>query len=259
MPSSNTYLGIDIGGTGVKGAPVHIKKGELKADRFRLDTPQPATPKAVAKTVQAVAEQFGWTGPIGLTVPARVRRGTVETAANIDPKWIGTKAAKLFQKATGCSCTVLNDADAAGLAEMAVGAARGKRDGKGVVLVLTVGTGIGSALFLDGHLVPNTELGHLWLAPEIGCIAEHYASNRVRTTNDMPWAMWAARLQVVLEHAEFVFSPDRIVIGGGVSRPDRWAEFGPLLKTQAKLVPAALQNNAGIVGAAIAAAQAREA
>ena len=256
MASRNIILGIDIGGTGVKGAPVHVKKGELNQERFRLSTPQPATPRLVAETVQAIAEHFGWNGPIGLTVPARVRRGTVETAANIDPKWIGTKAAKLFKKATGCPCTVLNDADAAGIAEMAVGAARGKRDGKGVVLVLTVGTGIGSALFLDGELVPNTELGHLWLAPEIGCVAEHYASNRVRTSNEMPWAMWATRLQTVLEHAEFIFAPDRIVIGGGVSRPDRWAEFGPLLRTNATLVPAALQNNAGIVGAAIAAKRA---
>lgn len=245
----NKALGVDIGGSGVKGAPVSLKRGELLTERYRIPTPQPATPKAVAATVAEIARHFDWTGPIGCTVPARVRHGIVETAANIDDSWIGTKAARLFRKKTGCLVAVMNDADAAGLAEMKYGAGKGRR---GVTLVLTFGTGIGSALFLDGRLVPNTELGHLKLKKEL--IAEHYASDRVREKNHLSWEKWAKRrVQPVLAHYEFILSPDLIIVGGGVSRPERWQQFSHILKTQARLVPAALGNEAGIVGAAIAA------
>lgn len=244
----NRALGIDIGGSGVKGAPVDLKQGILLTDRHRIPTPHPATPKAVAETVAAIAKHFEWTGPIGCTVPARVRKGVVETAANIDDSWIGTPAARLFKRKTGCLTAVMNDADAAGLAEMKYGAGKGK---KGVVLMLTIGTGIGSALFLDGKMVPNTELGHLQFGNKI---AEHHASDRVRETKGMRWEKWATkRLQPVLEHIEFILSPDLIIVGGGVSRPERWAEFGHLLDTKAKIVPAALSNEAGIVGAGLAA------
>ncbi len=241
-------LGIDVGGSGVKGAPVHLKRGALLADRFRLPTPQPATPEAVAETVAAVARKFAWDGPIGCTVPARVRQGIVETAANIDPSWIGTPAARLFRRHTGQPVAVLNDADAAGLAEVRFGAGRGER---GVALLLTFGTGIGSALFLDGRLVPNTEMGHLLLNNRD---AEDDAADAARERDGLSWEAWArTRVQPYLAHVEFLFAPDLLIVGGGVSRPDKWALFGPLLETRARLVPAALGNEAGIVGAAYAA------
>jgi len=241
-------LGIDIGGSGVKGAPVHLKRGELLAERFRIPTPRPATPKAVANTVAEIAKHFRWKGPIGCTVPGLVRDGVVEMASNLDPTWNGTHVARLIKKKTGCKVAVMNDADAAGLAEMKYGAGKGK---KGVVLLLTFGTGIGSALFLDGRLLPNTELGHLQIG---GQLAEDIAAHSVRETQDLEWDAWArGRVQEVIDHIEFLFSPDLIIIGGGASRPDRWAEFGHLLHTRAKLVPAALGNNAGIVGAGIVA------
>ncbi len=237
-------LGVDIGGTGIKGALVDTKRGELKGDRHRIPTPQPATPKAVAKTVQEIVEHFKWTGRMGCTVPALVRRGTVETAINIDPRWVGTDAEKLMRKKTGLLTVVLNDADAAGLAEVRFGAGKGV---EGTVVVITLGTGLGSALFVDGTLVPNTELGHLELD---GVILEHTAANSVRVREELPWEAWAGRVQVALDHIEFILSPDLVIIGGGVSRPERWNEFGHLLKTRAQLVPAALTNEAGIVGAA---------
>ncbi len=241
-------LGVDIGGSGVKGAPVHLKRGELMTERFRIDTPHPATPKAVANAVAEIAKFFEWKGPIGCTVPGLVRDGVVEVASNLDASWNGTPAAKLIAEKTGCRVAVVNDADAAGLAEVKYGAGKGE---KGVVLVLTFGTGIGSALFLDGRLVPNTELGHLQIG---GQLAEDLAAHSVREENELEWDVWArGHVQEVIDHVEFLFSPDLLIIGGGVSRPDRWAEFGHLLHTRARLVPAALGNNAGIVGAGIVA------
>lgn len=248
-PAASLVLGIDVGGTGIKGAPVDVRTGHLARPRWRAPTPQPATPEAVAGAVAALARHFGWSGPIGCTVPARVRRGIVETASNIDPTWIGTDAEALLAEATGRPVRVLNDADAAGLAEVRFGAAR---DQPGTVLVLTLGTGIGSALFVDGRLVPNTELGHLELD---GHVLEHRVSNGARRREELPWTTWAARLQRALDHLEFVLAPDLIVIGGGVSRPARWTAFGPLLRTRARLVPARLENEAGLVGAAWAAHQ----
>ena len=243
-------LGVDIGGSGIKGAPVDTKKGVLVADRVRIPTPQPATPQACAETVCQIMEQVGWKKPIGCTIPGRVVRGVVQTAANIDDAWIGTNAEKLFSKTCGVPVAVLNDADAAGLAEVAFGAGRGK---KGTVLMLTLGTGIGSALFTDGHLVRNTEFGHVKFDKRI---AEHVAADSIRTKEHLTWERWAKRrVQPVLEMYEFLLSPDLIIIGGGVSKPERWGAFSPFLKTKATLVPAKLGNEAGIVGAAVAARQ----
>ena len=241
-------LGIDIGGSGIKGAPVHAKKGHLLQDRYRIPTPQPATPKAVAETVREIMRATEWDGPVGCTVPGRVVGGVVETAANIDGSWAGTDAAKLFKKTCGVPFVVLNDADAAGLAEVRFGAGRKQ---KGTVLLLTFGTGIGSALFTDGHLVPNTELGHVRFDHRI---AEHVAADSVRSKEHLTWERWARRrVQPVLEMYEFLFSPDLLIIGGGVSKPERWEVFSPFLHTKAALRPAALGNQAGIVGAAVAA------
>jgi polyphosphate glucokinase len=237
-------LGVDIGGSGIKGALVDVRRGELAEKRLRIPTPQPATPEAVVGTVAEIVKHFKWKGRLGCTIPARVRRGVVETATNIDDAWIGTDLEKMIGKRIGLRCAVLNDADAAGVAEVRFGAGKGK---KGVVLVLTLGTGIGSALFIDGDLVPNTEFGHLrWK----GDIIERWAANSVREQNEMSWEAWAERVQDTLDHVEHLLAPDRIIIGGGVSRQKRWQEYAHLLTTHAKLVPAALTNEAGIVGAA---------
>ena len=242
--SPKIVLGVDIGGTGVKGALVNIKKGELVEDRYRIPTPQPATPEAVAATVAEIVQHFKWKGRLGCTIPARVRRGTVETATNIDKAWIGTNAQKLIGKATGLRCTALNDADAAGIAEARFGAGKGK---KGTVVLLTFGTGVGSAVIVDGDLVPNTELGHMrWK----GEIVEKWSANSVREREEMAWEEWAERVQDTLDYVETILAPDLLIIGGGVSRQKRWTEYSHLLKTRAKLKPAALTNEAGIVGAA---------
>lgn len=238
-------LGIDIGGTGIKGAVVDTKKGHLVTDRLRLPTPQPATPDAVAATVAAIAGHFEWTGAIGCTFPGVVRGGTIHTAANVDHAWLGVDASQVFGKATGRPVTVLNDADAAGLAETAHGAAR-KCDG--AVMVLTLGTGIGSALLIGGRLVPNTELGHLWLR---GDDAEKWAAASVRERLELDWDEWAARVDDYVRLVERLFWPDLFVIGGGVAKKaDR---FLPKLTCTTPVVPARLQNAAGIVGAAMAA------
>ena len=241
-------LGIDIGGSGIKGAPVHAKKGEMLTDRHRIPTPKPATPEACAEVVREVMAFHGWEKPVGVTVPGRVVGGVVETAANIDDSWKGADAEKLFRKALGVPVTVLNDADAAGIAEVQFGAGRGA---EGTTLLLTFGTGIGSALFTNGHLVRNTELGHVRYDKRI---AEHFAADSVRTKDHLSWERWAKRrVQPVLEMYEFLLAPDLLIIGGGVSKPGKWEGFSHLLTTKARLVPAALGNEAGIVGAAYAA------
>ena len=225
-------LGIDIGGSGIKGAPVHTKKGALLADRYRIPTPQPATPKAVAETVREVMKATEWTGPIGCTVPGRVVKGVVETAANIDGSWAGTDAARLFKRTCDVPVAVLNDADAAGLAEVRFGAGRKQ---KGTVLLLTFGTGIGSALFTDGVLVRNTELGHVRFDHRV---AEHVAADSVRSREHLTWERWAKRrVQPVLEMYEFLLAPDLLIIGGGVSKPERWAAFRPVPDDQGQAGP----------------------
>ncbi|MFT3852589.1 MAG: ROK family protein [Ilumatobacteraceae bacterium] len=243
--AGNIVLGIDVGGSGVKGAPVDTTTGELTAERFRVETPQPSTPAAVAKVVAEVAAHFDWHGPIGATMPGVVKGGTLLTAANIDKSWIGTNAAELFGTATGCPVTVLNDADAAGLAEMRFGAGKGR---DGVVVMITLGTGIGCAVFNDGVLLPNTELGHLQVD---GHDAETRASARTRDEKKLSFKKWGKRVDRYLDVLDALLWPDLIIVGGGVSR--KAEKFFPYLSTRAELVPAALQNEAGIVGAAITA------
>jgi polyphosphate glucokinase len=242
-------LGIDVGGSGIKGALVDTKKGKLVADRIRIPTPKPALPEAVNDKIAKLVKQFKYEGPIGVGFPAIVLDGVVRSAANVADEWIGFQGAKAMSKITGSKVTLLNDADAAGLAEMHFGAGRKRR---GVVMVLTLGTGIGSALFVDGHLVPNTEFGHLYLRKS-KVDAENYASDRVRAAEKLTWEAWAARLDSYLRHLDFIFSPDLIILGGGVSK--REDKFIPHLTVNAKVVPAQLRNEAGIVGAAMAAAE----
>ena len=240
-------LGIDIGGSGIKGALVDVQSGALVSERLRLETPQPATPEAVAKTVAELVHLFNWRGTVGCGFPAVISNGIAKTAANIDAGWIGTDAAKLLSETTDCPCSVINDADAAGLAEMRFGCAR---DRSGTVLVLTLGTGIGSALFYNGSLYPNSELGHLQMK---NGIAEHYTSAAVRKNEDLSWKGWAKRLNKFLAQVERLFSPELIVLGGGVSR--KHEKFFPYLQVAAELLPAELRNQAGIVGAACFAAE----
>lgn len=238
-------LGIDIGGSGIKGAPVDLKKGEFAEPRLKILTPQPATPDAVADVVDQIVDHFAeqtGSSPIGVTVPAVVIRGTVLSAANIDPTWLNTDAKALIQKHTGRAVTVLNDADAAGLAEMHYGAAKGVQ---GVVILTTLGTGIGSALISDGKLVPNTELGHLEID---GYDAERRAASSVKVTEKLSWDEYVERLQVYYSTIEKLFSPELIVVGGGISKDAD--KFLPKLKLRASIVPAQLRNSAGIIGAA---------
>ncbi len=243
-------LGIDIGGSGIKGALVDVKRGELVAARYRLRTPQPSTPEAVGKTVLKVVKHFGWTGPVGCTFPAVVKRGVVYSAANVDSSWIGVDGKRLLEEKTGCPVRLINDADAAAMAEMRFGAGRGRR---GVVFLLTFGTGIGTAIFVDGVLVPNTELGHIEvrLKGRASVEAEEYASDRIRKAEKLRWRKWAARMSEYLCYLEDLFSPDLFIVGGGVSK--KHDRFLPLLDTRTEVVPAELLNEAGIVGAALAA------
>jgi len=241
-----TILGIDIGGSGIKGAPVDLDTGTLTAERFRLETPRGGAPDDVFPVLAEVINHFPGDGPVGVTFPGVVVRGVIKTAANLDKNWIGVDAETVFTELVHRPVTVLNDADAAGVAEMAFGAGR---DRKGTVLLFTFGTGIGSALFRDGDLVPNTELGHLELH---GKDAELRASDRAREENDLSWSKWASRVDEYLDHIEMLFSPDLIIVGGGVSKKaEKWMSE---LSVKAEIVPAALLNNAGIVGAAMAAA-----
>ncbi|MEU3611311.1 polyphosphate--glucose phosphotransferase [Streptomyces sp. NPDC006872] len=243
-------FGVDIGGSGIKGAPVDLDKGDLAQERLKVLTPHPATPESVADGVKQVVEHFGWTGPVGLTFPGVVTGGsTIRTAANVDKSWIDTDARALFgERLGGLPVTMVNDADAAGVAEMAFGAGR---DRSGTVILLTFGTGIGSALFVDGVLVPNTELGHLELH---GHDAEKRASSKAKEDGELTWEHWAHRVQKYLDHVEMLFSPELFIIGGGVSRKSE--KFLPFIEgIKADIVPAQLQNNAGIVGAAMHAAK----
>ena len=238
-------LGIDIGGTGIKAAPVDTETGQLITERQKIQTPHPATPDAVMDVTARLVQDFRWTGPVGLTFPGVVVDGVVHTAANVDHSWISVDAAKAFEGATKLTATVLNDADAAGAAEMRFGAGKGAG---GTVLLLTFGTGIGSALFTDGVLVPNTEFGHIQIR---GKDAEKRASELAREERDLSWGDWAGRVDEYLAAVEALLSPGLIIIGGGISRKSE--KFLPLLTgLRARVVPAALQNDAGIVGAALA-------
>ena len=242
-------FGIDIGGSGIKGGLVDLETGELDGERLRIVTPQPSTPDAVADVVAEIVEKFGWTGPIGVTLPCVVKRGVALTAANVDKGWVDTDASALFAQRLGRSSddvVVLNDADAAGLAEIRYGAGK---DQSGVVVLLTFGTGIGSAVFLDGQLLPNTEFGHLEVD---GHDAEKRAAASVKEDKDLSWEEWTHRVSRYLSTLEDLIWPDLVIAGGGVSKKaDKWL---PLLKVRTRVVAAALKNEAGIVGAAAAAA-----
>jgi polyphosphate glucokinase len=243
-------FGIDIGGTGIKGAPVDVAAGKLLADRKKIETPHPALPDAVAAVVHDVVSSFDWSGPVGITFPGVVTDGATQTAANLDPAWFGLNARDLFAKATGNPVQVINDADAAGVAEMTFGAGVNV---KGTVLMLTFGTGIGSALFVDGTLVPNTEFGHIEIK---GHDAEKRASEHAKELHDMSWGKWAGRVEEYMQHMEALLSPDLFIIGGGISKESE--KFVPLLKgIRAKIVPATMLNDAGIVGAAMIGAQSK--
>jgi polyphosphate glucokinase len=244
--SSRRGFGVDVGGSGVKGGIVDLATGELIGERFKLPTPQPSTPDAVAKTIAAVVREFGWTDSLGVTYPGVVTDGTVRTAANVDKAWIGTNARDVISaELDGQTVTVLNDADAAGLAEEKFGAGK---DNSGVIVLLTFGTGIGSAVIHNGVLLPNTEFGHLEVG---GKEAEHRAASSVKERKDWSYERWTQEVTLVLTAIENAIWPDLFIAGGGISRKaDKWI---PLLKNRTPVVGAALQNTAGIVGAAMAA------
>lgn len=248
-PAASRALGIDVGGSGVKGGIVDLATGALVGERFKLLTPQPATPEAVSATIAQVAAHFDWTGPLGVTYPGVVVNGVVHTAANVDKAWLGCNVAEVISDALGGRpVTVLNDADAAGIAEMRFGAGRGQQ---GVVILLTFGTGIGSALIHRGVLLPNTEFGHLEVG---GKEAEHRAASSVKERKEWSYKRWAEEVTRVLVAVENALWPDLFIAGGGISRKaDRWL---PLLANRTPVVAAGLQNQAGIVGAAMAAAEA---
>jgi polyphosphate glucokinase len=237
-------LGIDIGGSSIKGAPVDTRQGILTKERLQIPTPSPATPDAVAETVVEIVRHFNWAGPIGCGLPAVIRNGIACTAANIDPTWIGIDVVELLSLRSGLNVTVLNDADAAGLAEMHYGAGRKE---SGTTIVVTAGTGLGTALFRENTLLPNTELGHLHLH---GKIAEQITSAAVRTKLDLSYRDWAKRFDDYLHRLEELFWPDLFIIGGEISKDH--AQFFPHLTVKTRLLPAALRNDAGMIGAAAA-------
>lgn len=242
----NTSFGIDVGGSGIKGAVVNLDNGEFVGDRIKISTPKPATPEAVASTVAEIVEQAGWEGPVGITLPSIVKGQIVLSAANVDKSWIGVDAYELFHRLLGSDrhISVLNDADAAGLAEVAFGDTKAK---EGPVIFLTIGTGIGSAFLLDGKLWPNSELGHLIVGDDE---AEHQASSAVKEDKDLSFKKWAKHVNRVLHEYEALFNPNLFIIGGGISR--RFEKWGPHLTIKTEVVPAHLRNKAGIIGAAMA-------
>lgn len=236
-------LGIDVGGSGIKGAPVDTETGQLLAERVRIKTPENAEPQPVADVVNQVAQAFQWQGPIGIGFPAPIKSGVAMMAANISEAWIGINAEQLFRETTGCACRVGNDADVAGLAELVFGAGKGRR---GTVIMITLGTGIGTAIFHDGHLLPNTEFGHLEIKGED---AETRASDAAREREDLSWEKYAKRLNRYLLAMERLFWPDLFIVGGGISK--KHEKFLPLLTLQTEVLPAQLKNDAGIIGAAL--------
>ena len=242
-PNAENVLGVDVGGSGVKAGIVDLSTGRLVAERLRYPTPQPATPVAVTRLISAMVEEFSWKGKVGVAIPSIVRKGVVHSAAHIDESWIGDRASRRFSRSLKRNVPVINDADAAGLAEMRYGA--GRRHNKGVVILLTFGTGIGSAIFTDGVLLPNSELGHLKFK---GGEAEDWASAKAREVGRLSWKSWGGRVNRYLQHLEYLFSPELFIVGGGVSKEPEL--FLPYLDTRAKIVTATLRNRAGIIGAA---------
>lgn len=240
-------LGVDIGGSGIKGALVDTEQGKFVSDRIRIETPKPATPEAVAETLKELVSKFDYTGPIGCGFPATVHHGVAFTAANIDQTWINTPVEKLFTATVNNPCFVLNDADAAGIAEVKYGAGKDK---KGVVIMVTIGTGLGTAIFVDGKLFPNTELGHIILNDEI---AEHYCSDAARQREDLGWGKWGKRFNKYLNRLQFLLNPDLFILGGGASK--NFEKFKDKLELRTPVVTAESLNAAGIIGAALYAEQ----
>ncbi len=240
-------LGIDIGGSGIKGAIVDTFSGELLSERLRIPTPTPSTPHAVAEAMARMVKELDWQGPVGCGFPSVIQNGISVTAANISKKWVGVNTEALFSQTLGMPVTVINDADAAGLAEVKFGGGKGR---KGLILLLTIGTGIGSALIADGTLVPNSELGHLLFK---GGIAEQYCSDAARKREDLSWKVWAKRFDEYLQYVTVLFSPDLFVLGGGGSK--KFDKFDEYLTVSVPVVPAELLNLAGIIGAALAVTQ----
>jgi polyphosphate glucokinase len=246
MAQQHTILGIDVGASGIKGAIVDVLTGQFIADRFRVPMPQPSTPAAVAEAIDEIRANFNWKGPIGIGFPSVVKNGVIHTASNIEREWIGTNVEELIHNKTGLPVFALNDADAAGLAEMRFGVGKGQM---GSVMMLTIGTGIGSAMFYNGNLTPNTELGHLYMFN--GRIAEHYCADSAKKRENLSWSLWAMRFNDYLKMVDFYFRPDLILLGGGTSKHfDTFKSFfDSNLLTRVK--PAELLNNAGIIGAAM--------
>ena len=238
-------LGIDVGGSGIKGAPVDTETGQLLAERIRIKTPKNGEPEPIAEVVNQIAQSFNWKAPIGIGFPAPIKGGVAMMAANVSEKWVGTNADALFTKITGCDCTMINDADAAGVAEMSFGAGRGNY---GTVIMITLGTGIGTGIFHRGQVLPNTEFGHLEIDGED---AEFRASDAARQRDDLSWKKYAKRLNKFLGTMERLFWPNLFIIGGGISKESE--KFLPLLTIDTHIVPAQLLNEAGIVGAALGA------
>jgi polyphosphate glucokinase len=238
----NQLLGIDVGGTGIKAGMVDAQAGKLLGEVIKIKTPSPSTPANILGSVREVIKTFNYQGPVGVGFPAIVHNAVVQNAANIDKSWIGTNAEKLFNRIKGCTFHVANDADMAGMAEMHFGSGKGK---KGTIILITIGTGLGSALFRDGMLIPNTEFGHLNFKQ---ADFEFYASNTAREKNHMSWAAWGRQFNHFLKHLEFIFSPDLIYLGGGLSK--RYADYKKYITVKTKVTPAKLQNHAGIIGAA---------
>lgn len=247
---SKNILGIDVGATGIKAAIVDLEKGELLSERIKLATPKPATPDAVAAVIAELVKKTGYTGELmGCGFPAIVSHGVAYSAANIDPAWVGANIETLLSPVTGLEVIAMNDADAAGLSEMRYGKGKGV---KGTVMLITIGSGLGSALFTDGHLVRNSELGHLHLQ---GWVAEHYVSNTARKKYEMSWPSFGKRFNEYLMHIDRLFSPDLVILGGGIS--NEFKEFGPYLDPKLNVTTAAMFNHAGIIGAALYAYEAK--
>ncbi len=242
MSSEHKILGVDIGASGIKGAIVDVASGTLVSDRFRLETPKPSTPENMAKTFKKLVDHFDWKGTIGIGFPAVIKDGVVKTASNIDKSWIDTNGTQVFSEASGCKVYIQNDADAAGLAEINFNKEANKN---GVVMLITIGSGLGSALFIDGKIVPNTELGHLFLKDKV---AENYASDATRKKHDLSWEDWGKRFNKYLSHLEKLFWPNLFILGGGASK--KFEKYAKTITVKTPVVAASLLNNAGIIGAA---------
>jgi polyphosphate glucokinase len=239
-------FGIDVGGSGVKGAPVNIETGELLGERIRIETPQPSKPEAVAKAVKTLLDKFNWKGPVGCGFPMVISNGKARFLSNLDPDWTDVQVDELFSEATGCPFRVVNDADAAGLAEMTYGVGKDKT---GTVIMITIGTGLGSGFFRNGELIPNFELGRIF--GKKGEPIEFYASDAARKNEELSYAKWGKRFDFFLNHIDRIFSPDLIILGGGSSK--KYDKFQEYITTKVPIEIAQFQNNAGIIGAALAA------